>query len=160
MIALLEAVPLRWWFYFAAAAAIGILLWHDHHATHRANQLAVEKAQAITNQRQAEANLAAYKAAREADDKLNTETVHDLQTRLAAADAAAAHPPRVLCRAARVPGAAPEGGAAAGADGSPVNGGDAGALQDVGPEVAGARRELETCVAVAIGLQEWERARR
>jgi hypothetical protein len=37
VLALLGRVPLRWWIYTAAAAALGYVLWHDHHVTHKLN---------------------------------------------------------------------------------------------------------------------------
>jgi len=66
MLAFLKLIPLRWWIYLAAAAALGGLLWHDHHQTQRANRLATELAAS-------DAKVSALKDAAAKDERIANE---------------------------------------------------------------------------------------
>lgn len=79
ILALLTKIPLRWWLYIGAAAALGFVLWHDHHQTQRANRLAAEN---VTLEATV-ANLHKIRAIEQADRRHADETAQALAADLA-----------------------------------------------------------------------------
>jgi hypothetical protein len=74
----LGMIPLRWWLYVGAAAALAGVLWHDHHQTHRANSLAAT----ITSMRaQHEADLETARLNERAHISAQVHHDEDLQIR-------------------------------------------------------------------------------
>lgn len=159
MLALLKLVPLRWWLYLAGAAAIGLLVIAEHHAVHRANELAAKVAQAEGERDAARVLLAQAQA----DAKLNRETSHVLQDRLSAVERdRIAHPLRLRCLAAAPAAVSAQSGSAAGADaaaGGRVDGSADLPTFDAGPGLSIFQQRCARNAARQLTLQDFETAR-
>lgn len=155
----LGLIPLRWWIYIAATAAIAGVLWHDHHVTGR---LRAEKAANA----QLEASYNALQASYAHERKIATEASNDYERRLKDIQSRRADTPTRsvrLCREApRVPGTS--GGAlgtAAGTAGEqPAEAGhDLEVSRDVGPDLYALADEADERAAQCNALIKWVRSR-
>lgn len=157
MLALITAIPLRAWLAVGAVALIAFFLWHDHRGWSKAK---AERAARV----QLETTLAAERATAaqvQADLKLNRETSHVLQARLSAVERERRDTPlpRLRCTAASVPPAAPEGGAAPGADGSPAGREPEAVTFDPSADLDEYGNDCAVTAEKLLALQEWERQR-
>lgn len=154
----LAMIPLRWWLYTAVAVLIAGVVWHDHHATHRANMLAAEKSAAIAERDQLAGTIETMKA----DAALNQETSHALVERLEAVERdRREHPLRLRCYVPAAP--VPAEGAAAGGTDDPaarrVDGSADLPTFDAGPGVSEFQRRCAVNAARQVTLQEFEAKR-
>lgn len=152
--AILALLTNRWTYYAMAAAAFAFVLWREHHATHRANQLAAEKATLTATLASERAN----RATEQTDRRKADEAAKSLEAELASIRNAPA-PVSVYCRPARVPSAASEGRAAAGTAGSAAGPGVESPTVDVGNLVRDLWIEAQSNNARHAALIEWERNR-
>lgn len=157
MFALLKAIPLRWWLYAAGAAAIAFILWREHQAVHRAQQLANEKAAVVAQLGQANATIETMKA----DAALNRETSNALAKRLADLERDRQQHPlgRLRCLTADLPSATAQGGSTAGTTDPAAGRVDAGAdlpTFDASPGLSEYQRRCAFNAAHQVTLQEFE----
>ncbi len=111
----LALIPLRAWAIMGAAAALALLLWHDHHMSRlfkAERQRTVQLAETLDTERKNAAQV-------RADLTLNQVTSHALQERLSAVERERRDTPlpRLRCTA-RVSGTAAESGSPGGSDGA------------------------------------------
>lgn len=156
-VSFLSLIPLRAWLAVGAAALVAFFLWHDHRGWSKAK---AERAARV----QLETTLAAERATAaqvQADLKLNRETSHVLQARLSAVERERRDTPlpRLRCTAARVPPAAPEGRATAGADAAPAGREPEAVAFDPSADLDEYGNDCAVTAEKLAALQEWERAR-
>jgi ABC-type transporter Mla subunit MlaD len=152
----LALIPARAWLIAGVAAAIGFMLWHDHHVS-RLYQ--AQKARAA----QLESTLAAERrnaAQLHADLTLNQVTSHALQERLSAVERERrdAPLPRLRCTA-RVPRATAEGGGAGGSDGAAAQREPEAVAFDPSADLDQYGADCAVIAERLSALQGWERAR-
>lgn len=145
-------IPFKIYALAGAALAIGLLLWHDHHETHRANA-AVARVSSVT------AELAAVRdnqrKANEADQR-NTTRQDDLQT----AKAASPLPAVIVYRGVRQCPAVPQSTATA-VPNEAAQADDAGAHEDhsggidIGPPLDQFATDAESNLIQCEELQRW-----
>jgi hypothetical protein len=141
-------------------AALGGLLWHDHHQTARANRLAKELSQA-------EANYEALQKAQAHERKIASEASTDYENRLQALqDARSATPTRSvrLCKQSNTgvsttPDAASGTAAGTAAEQPAEAGSDLEVSRDIGPELYAQADENDQRAAQCNALIRWVRSR-
>jgi hypothetical protein len=146
-------IPIRLYAYAAIAAAIGLLLWHDHWISRKYKAAHAEASQLT-------ATLTAERANRkiEQDDRRRADaSVKSLEAQLASINQPS-KPVSVFCRPARV-SAASESGTAAEPSSAATGDGAAEPLRDIGAAVEAVRIEQQSNAARQRALIEWELAR-
>lgn len=103
-LSLLGRVPARWWLYLAAIAAVGFLLWREHHATHRANVEHAARLQAEASLAAAQETIAETERRIKADQANRAQLASDLAASEAKFSDLQSHPPKSSVKYVQLPG--------------------------------------------------------
>lgn len=137
----------------ACAAVLGLLLWHDHHETSRANA-------AVAAQREALQALDAERAARAHSDQIAKDASNAYQADLSRLAAQSHEPLSVrVCKPAHKDPLPAAGSAATGSDAASAPGDFEAAQTDIGPALIEYGLACEANGIQLDRLQEWVRKR-